>query len=284
MSNEPKNVPEMLEALADATGGAITDAGLLPDGSGFAMLSTPLREDHWLYQTDPLVPGFAGPSPMPMAGHHQDPLRVILQGHLQTAARYGVRSSTCCGREEDFDPDVLVRNVEIGLFGYYGKNSPYSHDLEYEPVRGGKLLHVVEDALDVRGRTLAEIRERVNRRLSKDLEQTANLDTANLIHPAFHVELKTIGALMLRHNQSSQSLLTAMTSKAVNELGVDPELAKKVIFAGLGTIVDFDPVTLKDWNAFDEERRRKWREDNPEAAAQLSETVACGASATDVAE
>lgn len=270
MSSE-KHPIELIEELADATGGTVTEVGILPDDSGFAMLSMPLREDHWLYETDALAPGFSGPAPMPMAGNCHDPLRLILQDHLQVAARYGVRSATSCGRENDFDPDALVRNVEIGLFGYYGKNSPYSHDLEFEPARGGKLLNVVEDALDERGRTLFEIRDRVNRRLAADPEQTNNLNPAHLIHPAFHVELLTLGTLLLRHNKSHKALLDAMSRAAVEEWGVDPETASRVIFSGLSLLVNFDKNTLKDWSAFEEERRRKWREANPQT---VDETIA----------
>ena len=270
MSSE-KHPIELIEDLADATGGAVTGVTVLPDGTGFATLSTPLREDHWLYETDALAPGYSGPSPMPMAGNCHDPLRLILQDHLQVAARYGVRSATSCGREDDFDPDALVRNVEIGLFGYYGKNSPYSHDLEFEPARGGKLLNVVEDALDERGRTLFEIRDRVNRRLAADPEQTNNLNPAHLIHPAFHVELLTLGTLLLRHNKSHKALLDAMSRAAVEEWGVDPETASRVIFSGLSLLVNFDKNTLKDWSAFEEERRRKWREANPQT---VDETIA----------
>lgn len=274
MSNE-KHPVELIHDLADETGGAVTEVQQLSDGSGFAMLSMPLREDHWLYNVE--GGGYSGGAPMPMAAPAGDPLRTILQDHVQTAARYGVRSATACGREDDFDPDALVRNVEIGLFGYYGKNSPYSHDLEHESPVGGKLLNVVEDALDARGRSLFEIRDLVNRRLAADLEQTNNLNPEHLVHPAFHVELMTLGALMLRHNKSAKALQAAMARAAVEEWGVDPETAARVIFSGVSLLVNFDKNTLKDWTAFDEERRRKWREANPEAAARMDETVATGA-------
>lgn len=268
MSSE-KHPIELIEDLADATGGAVTDVTLLSDGSGFAMLSTPLREDHWIYETD--RHGGSGPSPMPMAGDCRDPMRVIFEGHLRIAARHGIRSSTRCGRENDFDPDAMERNIATSLFGYYGANSPYSFDLEFEPKTGGILLHVVEDALDERGRRMSEIRERVNRRLATDVEQVNNLDPDNLIHPAFHVELKTLGALLLRHNKSHKTLLEAMSQAAVKEWGVDPETASRVIFSGLSVLVNFDKPTLKDWNAFDEERRRKWNEANPQP---VNETIA----------
>jgi hypothetical protein len=133
------------------------------------------------------------------------------------------------------------------------------------------LLNVVEDALDERGRTLFEIRDRVNRRLAADPEQTNNLNPAHLIHPAFHVELLTLGALLLRHNKSHKALLDAMSRAAVEEWGVDPETASRVIFSGLSLLVNFDKNTLKDWSAFEEERRRKWREANPQT---VDETIA----------
>lgn len=38
----------MIEQLVEEMGGTITEAGMLPDGSGFALVSMPLPKDHWL--------------------------------------------------------------------------------------------------------------------------------------------------------------------------------------------------------------------------------------------
>lgn len=41
---------------------------------------------------------------------------------VQAALRYAIKGATMNGRETDFDPDALVRNMMVGLFGYYQKS------------------------------------------------------------------------------------------------------------------------------------------------------------------
>jgi hypothetical protein len=43
------NIPDALNEIAKACDGKITEVGLLPDNSGFAIMSMPLRKDHWIY-------------------------------------------------------------------------------------------------------------------------------------------------------------------------------------------------------------------------------------------
>lgn len=40
---------EHVRQLADYVGGTIEEMGSLDDGSGFAVMSMPLPEDHWIY-------------------------------------------------------------------------------------------------------------------------------------------------------------------------------------------------------------------------------------------
>ena len=44
--------PEAVREIAKQVGGKITEMGRLPDGSGFARMSMPLRKDHWIYDGD----------------------------------------------------------------------------------------------------------------------------------------------------------------------------------------------------------------------------------------
>jgi hypothetical protein len=81
-------------------------------------MSVPLPEDHWLYVTD--ADGFTPRAHYPMragsGSKARDYLSRIIAEH---GGQYGVKAATSNGRENDFDPDALVRNIEIGLFGVF---------------------------------------------------------------------------------------------------------------------------------------------------------------------
>lgn len=86
----------------------------LPDGSAFSILSLPLPSDHWLYAPQE---GWNDPPAGLLCGT-DDPNRAILVEHVRAAARYAVRGATMNGTVMDFDPDALVQNMIVGLFGY----------------------------------------------------------------------------------------------------------------------------------------------------------------------
>jgi len=119
MSEEqfPKAIepPEMVARLASDCGGTISECAVLPDGSGFAVMSMPLPKTHWLYQDD----GSYEPPPMPMRMGTNDPNRGIRAEAIRAAARYAIRASTMNGKEIDFDPDAMVQNFVVGLLGYW---------------------------------------------------------------------------------------------------------------------------------------------------------------------
>ena len=92
---------------------------LLPDGSGFGIMSFPLPKDHWLYKECEYAEGAVEPNdlPVPILTHS-------LRQQVIAAIRYAVRSATNCGKEDDFDPDALVQNAVYALCGPYGKAAP----------------------------------------------------------------------------------------------------------------------------------------------------------------
>ena len=92
---------------------------ILPDGSGFGILSFPLPKDHWLYKERAYAEGAVDPSdlPAPILTHS-------LRQQVIAAIRYAVRSATNCGKEDDFDPDALVQNAVYALCGPYGSAAP----------------------------------------------------------------------------------------------------------------------------------------------------------------
>ena len=105
---------------ASAPGGMELSAPtILPDGSGFGILSLPLPKDHWLYAEREYEEGAIEPKdlPAPVLTH-------ALRQQVIDAIRYAVRSATNCGKEDDFDPDALVQNAVYALCGPYGAAAP----------------------------------------------------------------------------------------------------------------------------------------------------------------
>lgn len=106
-------IKPILDEIADACGGNIDEVGVLPDGSGFAVMSMPLPKDHWLTAEGANVP------PMPMRCGTDDPGRAIKADQIKAAAKYAIRASTMNGKEIDFDPDAMVQNFVVALLGYW---------------------------------------------------------------------------------------------------------------------------------------------------------------------
>jgi hypothetical protein len=114
---------EEVVEMVEQCGGKVDEIGALPDGSGFATASFPLRKDHWLYQ-----PGYNVP-PMPMRVG-TGPARDKLAEQISAAARYAVRATTMNGAEKDYDPDAWVQNMIVGLLGYWTQDG-LSSDLSW---------------------------------------------------------------------------------------------------------------------------------------------------------
>lgn len=142
ISNNP------LELIASIPGMKITEIGALSDGSGFAVGSMPLRKDHWLYETTP--DGFTPNPPYPLLAGGGSDARAYLEEALKPAIRYGIKASTMNGKEEDFDPDAMVRNVLNGTFGLHTKDGlcgdPKDAHL-FDPEQPGQLKAVLFEAL-----------------------------------------------------------------------------------------------------------------------------------------
>lgn len=98
-------------ALIRAAGGQVDEAALLPDGSGCMVGSFPLPADHWLTR-----PGENTP-PGTMDDAPED-LKRELWDLVLPAAQHALRAATDNGRIIDLDPDALIQNLKLGLFGY----------------------------------------------------------------------------------------------------------------------------------------------------------------------
>ena len=100
-------------------GFTMSEPAILPDGSGFGIMSFPLPKDHWIYKEREYEDGAIEPNdlPAPVLTHS-------FRRQVIAAIRYAVRGATNCGKEDDFDPDALVQNAVYALCGPYGKAAP----------------------------------------------------------------------------------------------------------------------------------------------------------------
>lgn len=124
------NELNVVNKIAEAVNGRIETVGVLPDESGFAVLSMPLPKNHWLTK-----PGYNVP-PMPLRLGTTETMTIsigedrayggltrrALAEMVKEAAKYAVRASTMNGAEDDFDPDAMVGNFVVGLLGYWTEN------------------------------------------------------------------------------------------------------------------------------------------------------------------
>lgn len=104
----------------------------LPDGSGVFTGKFPLPKEHWIYQSSG---DGSGEPPAFMRMGTQSPFRPVFEKAAREAAKYAVRASTRCGQDQDFDPDALVTNLLIGLFGYFTPDGTSGDALDGEPTR-----------------------------------------------------------------------------------------------------------------------------------------------------
>ena len=103
-------IQEYARAVARA---ALRWCARLPDGSGAAVVSFPLPDNHWLTAEHENVP------PMPFRMGTDDPRRTEWKNAIRDAGKYAVRCATMNGADNDFDPDALVQNLVVGMIGYF---------------------------------------------------------------------------------------------------------------------------------------------------------------------
>lgn len=126
MTTSQEGLGQILGKLIEDAGGKVEEVAFLPDGSGFATASFPLRKDHWLYadeENEPPMPFRVGTTEMLVVsgrdGQKKRFIREELAAEIRKAARYAIRASTMNGKDSDFDPDAMVNNFVIGLIGVW---------------------------------------------------------------------------------------------------------------------------------------------------------------------
>lgn len=113
----------------------------LSDGSAFAMASSRLPPNHWLYAKREYADGAEEPKELPAP--------ILTQSERDAAAaaiRYAIRAVTMCGQESDFDPDALVQNAVYALCGPFtatGRTTLPATPVEEKPVPFGHIFRVV---------------------------------------------------------------------------------------------------------------------------------------------
>ena len=154
MNSNDNQTPAIISDLADMVGGTIHEVGLHPDGeSGFATMSWPLPATHWLYERT--EDGFTPDAdPRMLIGADHASARFLFD-HIRPAIQYALRCATRSGRDDDFDPDCVLQQARIGMFGYFtsdGTSSSMEEELEKgkEKVPAPQLLtNVLIEALQL---------------------------------------------------------------------------------------------------------------------------------------
>lgn len=154
--NDLTPVPPMIDELAEGLGATVLEVGMHPGGgSGFAMLSFPLPENHWLYQKVGYAGGpveFAPPAPWPMLVGGHTLTREYMCDVLTPGLRAGVKDATMNGADTAPDPDVLVRQSLNNLFGNntIDGRSTHAEDRElFDTPTPGSLTDVLIKALSL---------------------------------------------------------------------------------------------------------------------------------------
>lgn len=102
---------------------------ILPDGSAYAVMTSPLPPGHWLTAAGDSVP------PMVMRMGTSDPRRADMKTKVSAAARYAIRATTANGTVMDFSPDAMVLNFVVAMLGYYTPDGYSVCDPDMNPPR-----------------------------------------------------------------------------------------------------------------------------------------------------
>jgi len=123
-----------ISQLKDKKKPKIESVANFPDGHTAMVVSFPLRKTHWIFQ-DSGEP----PKPLDMASTEE---RMFLESKFKDVVKYAVKCSTMSGKYMDFDPDAMIQNFMVGMFGYY-KNFPRDTIKIKKEIEGRPLIEVV---------------------------------------------------------------------------------------------------------------------------------------------
>jgi len=105
-----------------------------PDGFA-GVVSLPLKKKHWIFQE-------SGEPPAPLKIKSIE-TRIQLENMFRDVIKYAVRGTTASGTDMDFDPDALVQNFFVGMFGYYPSDFPRDIIRIKKEMPNGKVLNFV---------------------------------------------------------------------------------------------------------------------------------------------
>jgi len=112
----------------------IIDAIKTPDGFS-AVVSFPLSKDHWIFKEHGEPPALLQTDSIE--------IRMQLESIFKEAVKYAVQASTMSGKDMDFDPDAMIKNFMIALFGYYPLNFPRDTIHVKKQLPNGKVLEYI---------------------------------------------------------------------------------------------------------------------------------------------
>jgi hypothetical protein len=112
----------------------IVDAIKTPDGFS-AVVSFPLPKNHWIFEEH-------GEPPAPLHTDSNE-TRMRLESIFRKVVKYAIQASTMSGKDMDFDPDAMIQNFLVGLFGYCPPNFPRDTVYVRKKLPNGKILEYV---------------------------------------------------------------------------------------------------------------------------------------------
>ena len=131
---------EEVRRIAEKTGGNVEQSPALTS-SGFALSASTLAENHWLVAEGENEPpmflrmgvestiSFDIEGPAHLSWHCVKFSREAMAYMVREAAKYALRASTMNGKAEELDPDVFLRNIVVGLLGYWTGDGKRANEL-----------------------------------------------------------------------------------------------------------------------------------------------------------
>jgi len=98
-------------------------------------VSFPLPRNHCIFQK-------AGEPPAPLQTV-SNKARMEMEASFKEAIRWAIRASTMSGKDMNFDPDAMIQNMSVGLFGYLPKDFPREILHIKKKMPDGKILEII---------------------------------------------------------------------------------------------------------------------------------------------
>ena len=133
-----------------------------PEGHIAMVVSFPLPKNHWIFQEHK-----EPPAPLDMVSIEE---RMLLESKFKDVIKYAVRA-TIGSKDMDFDPDAMIQNFMVGMFGYY-KNFPRDTIKIRKEFEGRPLIDVVLSRVkELENNKLIQERQKMIEIIEKRIEE-----------------------------------------------------------------------------------------------------------------